>query len=224
MIDDSAPSTRVEQTFTAIRDDIVAGHFKPESRLGVDRLRERYGVGASTVREALSLLSAEALVIAEGQRGFRVAPMSVDDLRDLSAARTLIETHALRESIMNGDDDWEAGVVAAFHRLSRAQERLDEGLDAAAVEWEVRNREFHQALVSRCDSRWIVFMLETLDHHSERYRRAALTSGSTGRDVRAEHQALLDAALARDPETAAKVVAEHIAATVEVVLQLETGD
>ena len=71
-----------------------------------------------------------------------VAAQLGHDLRDLGGVRVLLETHALRESIANGDDDWEAGIIAAFHRLTRAQERLDAGGEDAAREWEERNRRF----------------------------------------------------------------------------------
>lgn len=215
--DADVPRTRVEQTVNAIRADIVSGVLEPGSRLGVDRLKDRYGVGASTIRESLSLLSADALVVVEGQRGFRVADLSPDDLRDLSNARELLETYALRQSIELGDDEWEAQVVAAYHRLGRANERLHDGVDGAFTEWETRNREFHEALVSRCTSSWILSMLETLNRHSERYRRAALASDTTGRDVQAEHTALMEAALARDADRATDVLAGHLATTVAVI-------
>ena len=211
-------------TFNALRDDIVAGVLEPGSRLAVEHLRERYGVGSSTIREALSLLIADALVTAEGQRGFTVKPMSVDDLRDLGRVRVLLETDALRESIANGDDDWEAGIVAAFHRLTRAQERLDTGAPDAAQEWEERNREFHDALNARCDSPWVRHMLDMLHHHSERYRRHALVDTTVPRDVHAEHRALMEATLDRDVETACKIVTQHIQRTTEVIGQLAERD
>lgn len=214
--DADVPRTRVEQTVNAIRADIVSGVLPPGSRLGVERLKDLYGVGASTIREALSLLSADALVVVEGQRGFRVSELSVDDLRDLSNARLLLETHALRQSIELGDDNWEAEVVAAFHRLSRANQRLREGVDGAFDEWETRNREFHEALVSRCSSSWILSMLSTLNRHSERYRRAALAA-NTPRDVQAEHTDLMDAALAREADRAVALLADHLMTTVRVI-------
>lgn len=214
--DADVPRTRVEQTVNAIRADIVSGVLPPGSRLGVERLKDLYGVGASTIREALSLLSADALVVVEGQRGFRVSELSVDDLRDLSNARLLLETHALRQSIELGDDNWEAEVVAAFHRLSRANQRLREGVDGAFDEWETRNREFHEALVSRCSSSWILSMLATLNRHSERYRRAALAA-NTPRDVQAEHTDLMDAALAREADRAVALLADHLMTTVRVI-------
>lgn len=218
MTNDEVPRTRVEQTVNAIRADVVSGVLEPGSRLGVDRLKDRYGVGASTIREALSLLSADALVVVEGQRGFRVSELSADDLRDLNNARLLLETHALRQSIELGDDDWEAAVVAAYHRLGRANERVRDGVEGAFDEWESRNREFHEALVSRCESSWIRSMLETLNRHSERYRRAALAA-STPRDVQGEHSALMEAALARDADRAAEVLATHLATTVSVIAE-----
>lgn len=209
--------TRIEATYERIRQDIIAGELAPGERLGVDRLRERYGVGASTIREALSLLSAEALVDAEGQRGFTVSPISIDDLVDLCEARKLIESAAVRESVRNGDDEWEGDLVAAFHRLKRAQERLAGDNGDSIREWELRNREFHDALVGRCDSKWIHFLLDTLMHHTERYRRASLTSGTVKRDVHGEHAALMQAALDRSPDRAADLIVEHIDHTVQVI-------
>jgi len=211
------PRTRVEETFNAIRADIINGELSPSSRLAVDRLKDRYGVGASTIREALSLLISDALVTAEGQRGFAVAPMSVEDLADLSETRILLETHALRQSIERGDDEWEANIVASYHRLSKAQERLDTGDADAMAEWEERNREFHAALVAAAGSRWVGHVLAMLHHHTERYRRASLIDRSVQRDVSAEHAEIVDATLSRDPERASAALDRHIRRTAEVV-------
>ncbi len=213
-IGNGEPRTRVERTFNALREDIIDGHLPPGSRLGVERLRERYGVGSSTIREALSLLIADALVTSEGQKGFAVAPISVEDLADLGNVRVLLE------SLGNADDVWEADIVAAYHLLSKAQDRIDAGDTGAVREWEVRNRDFHGALVARSRSRWTRHMLDILNHHSERYRRAALLDRTVPRDVRAEHEALMEATLARDPDRACAVLAEHISRTTEVLLEL----
>ncbi len=218
---DTPPRTRVEETLHAIRRDIVSGALEPGAKLAVEPLRERYGVGSSTIREALSLLIPDGLVTARGQRGFAVSPISIDDLRDLGRTRILLETHALRESIAEGDDDWEAGIVAAFHRLGKAQEALDQGVPGSAGDWEVRNHQFHAALTAACRSRWVRHMLDILHHHSERYRRFALTDRTVPRDVHAEHVALMEATLARDVDTACEVAAMHIQRTTDVLAQVE---
>jgi GntR family transcriptional regulator, carbon starvation induced regulator len=215
---DTAPRTRVEETLHAIRRDIINGVLEPGMKLGVEPLRERYGVGSSTIREALSLLIPDGLVTARGQRGFTVSSISIDDLKDLGSTRILLETHALREAIANGDDDWEAGIVAAFHRLGKAQEALDQRLPGSASDWEVRNHQFHAALTSACDSRWVRHMLDMLHHHSERYRRLALTDRTVPRNVHAEHLALMEATLARDADTACDVAAMHIQRTTDVLV------
>jgi DNA-binding GntR family transcriptional regulator len=214
------PRTRVERTFNALRGDIINGTLPPGSRLGVERLRARYGVGSSTIREALSLLIADALVTSVGQKGFAVAPISVDDLADLGDVRVLLETNALRESIENADDAWEADIVATYHLLSKAQDRIDAGDAAATSEWEVRNKEFHTALAARSRSRWTRHILDMLNHHSERYRRAALLDRTVPRDVRAEHEELMEATLAHDADRACAVLTQHIRRTTEVLLEL----
>ncbi len=219
-----SPLTRVDETVNAIREDIVSGELAPGTKLAVEHLRKRYGVGSSTIREALSLLLPDGLVTARGQRGFNVAPISIDDLQDISNTRILLETHALRESIAAGDDDWEAGVVATFHRLAKAQEALDNGVDGAPIEWELRNQQFHDATTAACGSRWVQHMLDLLHHHTQRYRRMALTDTSVPRDVHAEHLALMEATLARDADTACDVAAMHIQRTTDVLARLHDGD
>lgn len=214
------PLTRVEETVEAIRADIISGELQPGSKLAVEHIRKRYGVGSSTIREALSLLLPDGLVTARGQRGFAVAPISIEDLQDLCNTRILLETNALRDSIAAGGDDWESGIIASFHHLSKAQDALDRGAVGSAAEWETRNHQFHEATTAACGSRWVLRMLDMMHHHTERYRRLALTDTSIPRDVHAEHQALMDAALARDAETACAVAAAHIQRTTDVLAEL----
>ncbi len=216
----AGPLARVEETVAAIRADIISGALEPGAKLAVEHIRKRYGVGSSTIREALSLLLPDGLVTARGQRGFAVSPISIEDLQDLSNTRILLETNALRESIASGGDDWETGIIASFHHLSKAQEALGRGIERSAAEWEIRNHQFHEATTAACGSRWVLRMLDILHHHTERYRRLALTDTSIPRDVHAEHQALMEATLARDADTACDVAAAHIQRTTDVLAEL----
>lgn len=217
-------STRVQETFEALRAEVVNGDLAPGSRLAVERLRERYDVGSSTIREALTLLVADALATSEGQRGFRVAEVSVADLLDLSRVRVLIEGRALAESIALGDDEWEAGVVAAHHQITKAQDRLDAGDADAPADWERKNQAFHAALVAACESRWLQYMLDMLHHHSERYRRITMRIDQRVRDVRAEHDQLMQATLDRDADRAYKILEEHILRTSDAIADLAGGN
>lgn len=220
-----AARTLVQFAYEALRQDILSGALAPGERLRAEVLKDRYQVGASTLREALSLLVADALVTSEGQRGFRVTPISLDDIRDITEMRKLLEVKALRESIARGDDDWEAAVVAAYHRLSKVEERIYDNPQALSGEWEERNQAFHEALISACESRWLRHFRDILYHQSERYRRIALAGRGIDRDVRQEHRAIFEATLARDADLACRLTEEHIDRTLDALgRMLNTGN
>jgi GntR family transcriptional regulator, carbon starvation induced regulator len=215
--DSTAPRTLVERAYLALRRDIVHGLHQPSDRLRVEHLKDRYGVGAGTLREALALLVSDALVVAEGQRGFRVTAMSMADLEDVTRTRVMIETEALRQSIRCGGAGWEDALHQAFTRLSRSEGRLRSD---APAEWEAANKAFHETLISACDSAWSKYMLGILHRHSERYRHIALKIGATEavhRDVHKEHADIYNAAMARQEARAALALESHIRLTCDVL-------
>ncbi len=216
---EDTPRTLVERAYLGLRRDIVSGRLAPGERLRVEHLKDQYQVGAGTLREALSLLLSDALVTAEGQRGFRVAPISADDLEDVTNLRVLIETEALRQSIRHGDAHWEAALVAAFHLLSQAEAQPDR-IDIDA--YEKRNKAFHEALIGAHDSAWSKYMLGILYRHAERYRNINLrltAAHATQRDVHREHEAIFRAAMARQEARAALALEAHVRLTLDIVRQ-----
>lgn len=218
----------VEGAYSALRHDILNGVLAPSEKLRVELLKDRYGVGASTLREALTRLVGEALVTSEEQRGFRVAAISLTDFADLTRTRMLIEVEALRQSILHGDDAWEADVVAAFHRLTKVEAGPDfhagRGTLAYSEAFEVRNREFHRAMIAACPSRWLLQFQSILFQQSERYRRIALAHREVKRDLHGEHKAIVEAVLERDVETACALEAEHIERTLAVLSKVLEPD
>ena len=218
-IEPNSPKTLAENAYLQLRHDIVTGKHRPGSKLRVEHLKKQYQVGAGTLREALLLLVTDALVTVQGQRGFRVAPISLDDFQDITRVRTVLEAEALALSIAHGDEVWESNAVAAFHRLTRVEERLHQG-DVGFDEWEARNRAFHSSLLAACPSRWTLHFLSILYQQSERYRRLVLGNPTVPRDVHAEHRALLEATLQRDAKTACRLLIHHIEKTLEVVRRL----
>ncbi len=98
-------------------------------------LSQRHGTSASAVREALSRLVSERFVTLEEQKGFRAAPMSVREFQEITDLRVMLETEAIRHAITLGDEDWEAGIVAAYYRLGLAEKRVANGEVEAAFNW-----------------------------------------------------------------------------------------
>jgi GntR family transcriptional regulator, carbon starvation induced regulator len=210
--------TLTEQAYAQLQRDILNGSLAPEMKLQAEALKDRYGVSGSTLREALTRLTAESLVTFEGQRGFRVASTSREDFADLCDIRKVVETEALRRSIANGDDDWETRVVATFHRLAKVELQFPDNQTALYDEWELRNRAFHKALLSACPSRWLIRMHDQLFQQSERYRRITFAArGAQARNVHAEHRAIMEAAIARDVDAACGLAASHILRTLSVL-------
>ena len=163
------------------------------------------------------MLLSDALVTAEGQRGFRVAPISLADLEDVTNTRVLIETEALRQSIRRGDARWEADLVAAFHLLTQAETGLH-GLDHDA--FESRNKAFHEALIANCCSLWSKYILRMLYRHAERYRNINLrlsAAHAAQRDVHREHEEIFRAAMERQEARAALAMESHVRMTLEIV-------
>lgn len=211
------PRTLVERAYLRLRHDIVGGQLAPGERLRVEHLKDQYEVGAGTLREALSLLLSDALVTAEGQRGFRVAPISLADLEDVTNLRVLVETEALRQSIRHGDAQWEAALVAAFHLLTQAETQAS-GIDPDT--YERRNKAFHEALIAAHDSAWSKYLLGILYRHAERYRNINLRLTATHaaeRDVHREHEEIFRAAIARQEARAALALEAHVRLTLDIV-------
>ena len=152
-----------------MRNEIVTCRLKPGEVLKFDTLRLAYGASFTTLREALTCLAAEGLVVAEEQRGFKVAPISLADLIDLTRARILIEVDLIRRSIENGDDDWEIAVISTIHRLGIIEGRAVEDY-ADNPEWKVAHREFHESLVAACGSPTLLGIRQSLFERAERYR------------------------------------------------------
>jgi DNA-binding GntR family transcriptional regulator len=208
-----------EAAYRRIRADIVFGRLAPGQRLGLDRMRETYGTSISTLRELLSRLASEDLVVAEGQRGFEVAPVSPADLQEVAALRLLLEAHALEQSFAAGGLDWEGGVVSAHHKLAALERRLLAGEPADAALWKRYDWEFHHALIGACGSRTLLKAHTAAYDRYLRYQMVAVVfRGEVAAD---EHRKLLDAALARDAATARDVLRGHIDGCVAQVL--DTG-
>jgi DNA-binding GntR family transcriptional regulator len=188
----------------------------PASKLRINDIAETSEVSLGAVREALSRLGAEGLVIAESQKGYRVAPISIEDLRDLTEARVEIEGAALARSIARGDLDWETNLVAAWHRLSRISERLEGEPRKTSDQWAVAHGAFHEALVKACGSTKLLQIRTQLYQQTERYRRY---SGivDRGRDVFAEHKRIFDATIARNSAAAVGAIVEHLRLTAKII-------
>jgi DNA-binding GntR family transcriptional regulator len=213
-----APRSLTTQAFERLRHDIIRGHLAPSERLRIQALSERYQIGATAIREALSRLVTDGLVESEDQRGFTVAPVSHEELLDLTRTRIQVEQMALRMAVAQGDLEWETQVLSSFHRLSRLESLpLSEELVA---NWTVAHRQFHEALVKGCGSPWTLRLCRLLYDKSERYRNLSAIEGKERRrDVTKEHKELADVAMARDADALCRAIEAHLGLTTKLIFE-----
>lgn len=213
---DSA-TTLTQSVYERIRGDILLGVLRPGARLRLEALRDSYAASVNTLRESLSRLVSEGLVAAEGQRGFQVVEASLTDLRDIVFMRRLLEVEAARRAIATAGLDWEARLVAAYHKLSRIEDVVDSDPERYGPELEAFNRAFHATLVSGCGSRWLTTFHGVMYDQSLRYRMLAFSVSNFPRDLsRQEHRQILDAALARDGDALERVLTAHVTKGVDL--------
>lgn len=213
-----AVETRGTDVLQRMRADIISCNLKPGAKLRFEGLREMYSVSFSTLREALSRLVAEGLVIAEDQRGFIVAPVSTADLNDLTYVRVLVERECICLAIRNGDDAWEASIIGAFHRMDRLQTRLGSNY-FLSDDWSKLHGEFHLSVVAACGSPNLLEIRQKLFERAHRYRRMSSQFRTKWRAKDVEHKMIMDAVVGRDAGKAQELIERHIRETTENVIK-----
>lgn len=213
----SGADTLSERAAVLVEQDIIAGHLAPGSRLGIADLVQRYNIGATPLREGLSRLVSRGLIIGIGQRGFRVAEVSSDDLLDITRMRTVVELEALRLAMQNGDDSWEAGIVGALHQMRRHIERTGNEFREGAPDFDRLHKAFHTSLLAGCASKRLLAAHSDLYDQAYRYRQVMMRSFEDGMKFVAAHQDLADLVLARDVGKAQAVLEAHLHSTLDIV-------
>lgn len=204
------------ETYQTLRAGILGGEIPPGDKVRTQEYCQRFGVSLGAVREALSQLMAEGLVVAEAHRGYTAAPISIEDLKDLTRVRMEIETLCLTWSMEAGQVEWESEVIAATHRLTRTY-RVD-ARSGPSAQWIAAHDGYHTALASACGSPRLLQIRKQLYDKSERYRKMESTLPRE-RNAADEHQRLADAVIGRNVALATKLMKAHIALTTDNIVK-----
>lgn len=214
---DCTPSV-ASYVLARIRGDILSAHFKPGAKLHLKVLTARYGTSVAPVREALAVLSGAGLVVAESQRGFRVAPASRDEFIDIVMMRQKMEALALQQSIERGDERWLGSVARTYDAFSGLATKAGSG-EPITDAWESHHREFHFSLISHCGSPTLLNFCSQLHDRFDRYRRLILPNSSYMAATAGDHENMRDAVIARDAAAAVYLIEDHIRAISDVILE-----
>jgi GntR family carbon starvation induced transcriptional regulator len=214
-------ATKALTAYERLRGDVTQGVLVPGMKLRVAELHARYQIGLSPLREALSRLCSDGLVVKRERQGFYVSDLDEKEFMQITNTRLVLEETALRLSFANGGERWEETILLAFHRLSKAGERGGDDY-MLQPDWARFHQEFHAALLAACDNEWLLKFSTRLYEQSARYRlrRRELSAGQAPlrRDLVQEHRDILDACLAHKIDAAVALLIDHYKTSMEIVL------
>lgn len=196
-------SSATRGAYLALRQMILTGKLPAGKKLKIEQLRALLNTGASPVREALSLLTSDMVVERIDQRGFRATPANRENFEEILKLRCVLEDMALRQSIARATPDWEERLVLSHHRMKRAAA-------GPVADFEDAHKAFHMTLLANSGMPMLEHYCSQLYDLNIRYRYlAAGSEGYQRRDVSAEHEGILDAAVHLDDTLASERLLDH---------------
>jgi GntR family transcriptional regulator, carbon starvation induced regulator len=215
---DEFPPSIGAHALARLRSAILTAELKPDARLRIRELSERYKIGPGPLREALTVLSGDGLVIFERQRGFRVSPASREDFCDVASTRQAVESLALQKSVEQGTPQWREHLRESKRRFDEVMEKVGETAPISD-EWETRHRAYHRALISACGSPTLIRFSLQLHDRFDRYRRISIPSKGIMANTATEEEEIVAAALAGDARQASTLLKQHISTMAALILE-----
>ncbi|MBI4182382.1 MAG: GntR family transcriptional regulator [Proteobacteria bacterium] len=209
------PPTKRELAVEALRDAILRGKYEPGQRLRQNQVARELGLSATPVREALRELRAQGIVEHQSRRSVRVAELDLDNLRELYAVRSLLESRAARLSVP-------CLTEADLARLVRLQATMEAAFKAARMKAILAaDKEFHETLYRSAGNRHLLGLVRQLWESFPRHL-LWLVPGRTESSL-AEHRRILAAARRRDGAAAARAVGRHLASGLKALSRHLSG-
>ncbi|HHT71430.1 MAG TPA: GntR family transcriptional regulator [Firmicutes bacterium] len=196
-----------ERLYETLKEDILLNKYEPGEELQIDKLAQEFGVSTTPIREALVRLEGDGLVVSIPNRGVQVAPISLDDVRNLYEVRRLLEPYVAKIAARYCE---EGEVEALYEKLVH----LIEGpTDLAA--YINADLELHELMSQHLRNTLLKDILNQVDQHSIRVRYLAESSAGGLRPevvelVTREHLKILDAIRKRNEEKAAAATLQHL--------------
>jgi DNA-binding GntR family transcriptional regulator len=208
-----ASVSNTQDVYSRLREMLLNGEIPPGTVISQVTLARELGVSTTPLREAMRLLQAEGLLIAEHNRRSRVAPLDPRDIDAVYASRILIEALAIRLTVPT----FSAADVVKLRSDLEAMAEAAQSKDIGA--WEPVHRSFHRRLISGCDEA-LARIIDPVADRTERYRRTSLyrSAARTWEIGNDEHESIVEACEARDAALASVLLARHLARSALTVL------
>ena len=183
---------------------IAAGHLEPGSRLDEQEIAQRFGVSRTPVREAFRLMAASNLVELRGRQGATVRAIKAEALIEMFQVMAELEGLCARLAARRVSQAWGNQIAEIHQRLVAAGETGD--ID---VFYDV-NQEFHEAIYEASRNAFLADQTRKLRNQVAAYRRRVTRMPNRIADTVREHEAIMQAVLAHDPERAHSAMRDHV--------------
>lgn len=197
--------TLAEKAFDALHDAIIDGQLKPGTRLPIEDLAEALKMSPMPIREAVRRLDAAGLVENIPHRGARVTELSIADLAEVYEVRLAVEVLAVRRAAERFTD-------ADADRARQSLQELNAMSDDSSTDTTAAHEAFHFSLYRGAGSSWMLRTIRPLWETSERYCLSMPESRQLKQRT-GEHEAILEACIARQPDRAGSALYNHLATT-----------
>ncbi len=209
--------TLAETAAAELHQLILSGELPSGTPLRLVELANRLDMSQMPVREGLRRLEALGLVDIIPHRGAWVRELSLEDLHDTHETRLALESLAVRAAAVHfGQEDADKARVALAELLQLS--RVEDSIGARQA-----HADFHFALYRAGGSQWLARAIEPVWQNSERYRFGSPQSAFQIERNRQEHQAILDACIARDADAAEQALRNHLAGAVQRITETMTS-
>ena len=202
-----------DSAYTLLRNMIISGQLAPESAITENSIVEKLAIGKTPVREAMRRLVLEGLLDVTPRLGYMVTGITRQDVEDIFQLRIITEVAAAHLAMDRLD-----GVA-----LDRLAELSAIGYDPddreSLVLYMDVNAEFHDIIGRASGNRRLADMVSRLILESRRFFQVAILSEEHGRQVTAQHMAIVNALRERDADAVDASVRAHIEAGLSVTLE-----
>jgi len=195
-----------DRTYEALKQAIVRGRLAPGQRIVEAQVAELLNISRTPLREALLRLEAEGFVERVTSGGVRVRGLSLEEIRELYAVRSVLEGLTAREATERITNEQ----LESLANLIRQIEEADSGASPDVHRIARLGEEFHQIILEASGNRKCADLLRLLQDHIDRYRQFTIAMPGRGRAAAKEHEALLEALRLRDPEKAERAMRAHV--------------
>jgi DNA-binding GntR family transcriptional regulator len=200
----SSSVTLAESLREKLEGAIAAGHLEPGSRLDEQEIAQRFGVSRTPVREAFRLMAANNLVELRGRQGATVRSIKAQVLIEMFQVMAELEGLCARLAARRVSPSWGEEISEIHQRLVAASQSgdIDEFYDI--------NQEFHEAIYEASRNVFLAEQTRKLRNQVAAYRRRVTHMPNRIADTIREHEAIMQAILARDSERAHTTMRDHV--------------